>query len=200
MGLVEAGVGLIPGGGGTKEMALRACDLALAIAPPEPKDAPSKFAQSGEYAAALKQSLETIAMAKVSNSAAEARTLGLLAPQDRVTRNRDRLLLDAKAQAALLADQGYVAPIPRTAIPAAGLAVLPTLETGIFLMGEDLPLSTTRKWRAKRRMSFAEAELRREAWFPNSICSISSGRRFFPFAASGRRRSASHSRSKPESR
>jgi 3-hydroxyacyl-CoA dehydrogenase len=136
MGLVEAGVGLIPGGGGTKEMALRACDLALAIAPPEPKDPPSKFAQSGEYAAALKQSLETIAMAKVSTSAAEARTLGLLAPQDRVTRNRDRLLLDAKAQAALLADQGYVAPIPRTAIPAAGLAVLPTLETGIFLMGE----------------------------------------------------------------
>jgi len=136
MGLVEAGVGLIPGGGGTKEMALRACDLALAIVPPEPKDPPSKFAQSGEYATALKRALETIAMAKVSTSAAEARNLGLLAPQDRVTRNRNRLLLDAKAQASLLADQGYVAPLPRADIPVAGTGALAMLETGIFLMGE----------------------------------------------------------------
>jgi len=136
MGLVEAGVGLIPGGGGTKEMALRAHDLAMAIAPPEPRDPPAKFAQSGEYATALKRALETIAMAKVSTSAAEARSLGLLAPSDSVTRNRERLLLDAKAQAILLAEQGYVPPIPRTQIPVAGLAALPTLETGIFLMGE----------------------------------------------------------------
>jgi len=136
MGLVEAGVGLIPGGGGTKEMALRACDLALQFAPPEPKDSTAKFAQSGEYATALKRALETIAMAKVSTSAAEARGLGLLAAQDRITRNRDRLLLDAKAQASLLAGQGFVAPIPRTQIPVAGLAALPMLETGIFLMGE----------------------------------------------------------------
>jgi 3-hydroxyacyl-CoA dehydrogenase len=136
MGLVEAGVGLIPGGGGTKEMVLRACDLAFAMVPPEPKDPISKFAQSGEYATALKRALETIAMAKVSTSAAEARNLGLLMPQDRLTRNRDRLLLDAKAQASLLADQGYLASIPRTQIPVAGLAALPMLETGIFLMGE----------------------------------------------------------------
>jgi 3-hydroxyacyl-CoA dehydrogenase len=136
MGLVEAGVGLIPGGGGTKEMAIRAHDLAVAMAPPEPRDPPAKFAQSGEYATALKRALETIAMAKVSTSAAEARSLGLLAFSDRVTRNRDRLLLDAKAQAVLLAEQGYIAPLPRMQIPAAGLAALPTLETGIFLMGE----------------------------------------------------------------
>jgi 3-hydroxyacyl-CoA dehydrogenase len=136
MGLVEAGVGLIPGGGGTKEMALRAHDLAMAIAPPEPRDPPSKFAQSLEYAAALKRSLETIALARVSTSAAEARNLGLLEPSDRVTRNRERLLLDAKAQAVLLAEQGYIAPTPRSEIPAAGLAVLPTLEAGIFMMGE----------------------------------------------------------------
>jgi 3-hydroxyacyl-CoA dehydrogenase len=136
MGLVEAGVGLIPGGGGTKEMALRAHDLAMAIAPPEPRDPSSKFAQSLEYAAALKTSLETIAMAKVSTSAAEARTLGLLTSVDRITRNRSRLLLDAKAQAILLADQGYIPPIPRTQIPVAGVAALSTLETGIFLMGE----------------------------------------------------------------
>jgi 3-hydroxyacyl-CoA dehydrogenase len=136
MGLVEAGVGLIPGGGGTKEMALRAHDLAVSIAPPEPRDPPAKFAQSVTYAAALKRSLETIAMAKVSTSAAEARNLGLLEPSDRVTRNRERLLLDAKAQAVLLAGQGYIAPTPRSEILAAGLATLPTLETGIFMMGE----------------------------------------------------------------
>jgi 3-hydroxyacyl-CoA dehydrogenase len=136
MGLVEAGVGLIPGGGGTKEMALRAHDLAMAIAPPEPRDPSAKFAQSREYSAALKRALETIAMAKVSTSAAEARSLGLLSPADRVTRNRERLLLDAKAQAILLAEQGYVSPISRSQIPVAGLAALPVLETGIFLMGE----------------------------------------------------------------
>jgi 3-hydroxyacyl-CoA dehydrogenase len=136
MGLVEAGVGLIPGGGGTKEMALRAHDLAMAIAPPEPRDPPSKFAQSAAYAAALKRSLETIALAKVSTSAIEAINLGLLAPSDRVTRNRDRQLLDAKAHTVLLAEQGYIAPVPRMQIPAAGMAVLPALETGIFLMGE----------------------------------------------------------------
>ena len=136
MGLVEAGVGLIPGGGGTKEMALRAHDLAVAIAPPEPRDPPSKLAQSLAYNAALKQSLETIAMAKVSTSADDARTLGLLQATDRITRNRERLLLDAKAAVLTLANQGYVAPISRTQIPAAGLNALSTLETGIYLMGE----------------------------------------------------------------
>ncbi len=136
MGLVEAGVGLIPGGGGTKEMALRACDLALTIAAPDPRDPASKFAQSAAYSAALKDSLETIAMAKVSTSAAEARRLGLLAAEDRITHNRERLLLDAKAEAILLAEQGYTPPNPRTEIPSAGLSVLSTLETGIFMMGE----------------------------------------------------------------
>jgi 3-hydroxyacyl-CoA dehydrogenase len=136
MGLVEAGVGLIPGGGGTKELALRACDQATAAVPPEPRAPASKLAQSAEYSAALKRALETIAMAKVSTSAAEALSLGLLGSSDRVTTNRERLILDAKAQAILLADQGYLAPVPRAQIPVAGLAALPTLETGIFLMGE----------------------------------------------------------------
>jgi 3-hydroxyacyl-CoA dehydrogenase len=136
IGLVEAGVGLIPGGGGTKEMALRAYDLAFAQAPPEPRDPPSKFAQSGGYATALKRVLEPIAMAKVSTSAADARTLGLTSATDNITLNRERLLLDAKAHAAMLAEAGYTAPTPRTEIPAAGTAALSLLETGIYLMGE----------------------------------------------------------------
>lgn len=136
MGLVEAGVGLIPAGGGSKEMLLRAVDAAAALAPPDPRDPPSRFAQSAEMAAALKRALETIAMAKASASAAEARALGLLSPADRITMNRERLILDAKAAAAELAGGGYVAPQPRAAIPAPGIAALGALETGIFLMGE----------------------------------------------------------------
>jgi 3-hydroxyacyl-CoA dehydrogenase len=136
IGLVEAGVGLIPAGGGTKEMLLRAVDAAAALAPPDPKDPPSRFAQSAEMGTALKRVLETIAMAKVSTSAAEARALGLLGPADRITLNRERLLLDAKTQAAALAESGYAAPLQRMAVPAPGIAALATLETGIFLMGE----------------------------------------------------------------
>jgi 3-hydroxyacyl-CoA dehydrogenase len=136
MGLVEAGVGLIPAGGGTKEMFLHAFDAAVALAPPEPRDPPSRFAQSAELATALKRALETIAMAKASTSAAEARSLGLLAPADRITMNRDRLLLDAKAQAAALAESGYAPSQSRTQIPAPGIAALATLETEIYLMGE----------------------------------------------------------------
>ncbi len=136
IGLVEAGVGLIPAGGGTKEMLLRAVDAAAVLAPPDPKDPPSRFAQSAEMGTALKRVMETIAMAKVSTSAAEARVLGLLGPADRITLNRERLLLDAKTQAAALAESGYAAPLQRMAVPAPGTAALATLETGIFLMGE----------------------------------------------------------------
>jgi 3-hydroxyacyl-CoA dehydrogenase len=135
IGLVETGIGLIPGGGGTKEMLLRAVDSAIALAPPDPKDPPSRFAQSAEMNAALKRTLETIAMAKVSTSAAEARGLGLLLPADGITLNRERLLLDAKAQAIALAEAGYNAPQPRT-IPAPGTASLAVLNMGVFLMGE----------------------------------------------------------------
>ena len=140
IGLVEAGVGLIPGGGGTKEMLLRAIDAATAFAPPDPRvpnsNLTSRFAQSAELSSALRRSFETIALAKVSTSAAEARSLGLLGPADGITLNRERLLLDAKAHVALLAGAGYIAPQPRTQIPAPGTAALAMLETGAFLMGE----------------------------------------------------------------
>ena len=135
IGLVETGIGLIPGGGGTKEMLLRTVDAAAALAPPDPKDPPSRFAQSAEMNSALKRTLETIAMARVSTSAAEGQGLGLFSDSDRITMNRERLLLDAKAQAIALAEAGYVAPQMRT-VPAAGLATLGVLNTGIFLMGE----------------------------------------------------------------
>lgn len=136
IGLVEAGVGLIPGGGGTKEMLLRALDAAAAIAPPDPKDPPSRFAQSAEVQAAVKRVFETIAMAKVATSAVEGRTLGLIASSDRITLNRERLLLDAKAQVQAMVEAGYTAPVLRTQIPTPGTAALAMMETGVYLMGE----------------------------------------------------------------
>jgi 3-hydroxyacyl-CoA dehydrogenase len=140
IGLVEAGVGLIPAGGGTKEMLLRSIDAASALMPPEPRgldsSMASRFAQSAELATALRRSFETIALAKVSTSAAEARTMGLLTSSDRITMNRERLLLDAKAQALALVETGYAAPQPRMQIAAPGTSALAAMRTGAFLMGE----------------------------------------------------------------
>jgi 3-hydroxyacyl-CoA dehydrogenase len=136
IGLVEAGVGLIPAGGGTKEMVLRAMDWAAGlIGPDAAAGPPARFAQSAELATGLKRVLEAIAMAKASTSAEEARALGLLLPADRITMNRERLLLESKAQVAVLAETGYTAPQPRT-VPVPGISALATMETGIYLMGE----------------------------------------------------------------
>jgi 3-hydroxyacyl-CoA dehydrogenase len=117
-------------------MLLRAVDQATALAPPDPKDPWSRFAQSAEMNTALKKVFETIALAKVSTSAVEARGLGMLTSSDRITMNRERQLLDAKELALTLADAGFVAPQQRTQIPAPGMGALATLETGVYLMGE----------------------------------------------------------------
>jgi len=126
MGLVEVGVGLLPAGGGCKEMTLRAVDAAAAIRP-------DGRGESVEFMEAMKKAFETIAMAKVSTSAAEARTLGLLTGGDQVTMNRDRLLADAKAHALELR-RNYKPPRPRTDIPAPGESILATLKLGVHLM------------------------------------------------------------------
>jgi 3-hydroxyacyl-CoA dehydrogenase len=127
MGLVEVGVGLLPGGGGCKEMTLRAVDAANSIR----KDGRG---ESVELMEAMKKAFETIGMAKVSTSAAEARALGLLNDTDLVTMNRDRLLSDAKACALENARLGYKAPVPRADIPAPGENILATLKLGVHLM------------------------------------------------------------------
>ena len=133
MGLVETGVGLVPGGGGTKEMALHAIDAARASSGIDMAAMAARFALSADLQDALRQRFETVAMAKVSTSAAEARGLDLLGASDQITLNRERLLLDAREAAIYLAEAGYTAPAPRTvAVP--GEAVLPTLKLGIHLM------------------------------------------------------------------
>ncbi|MEO6983310.1 MAG: enoyl-CoA hydratase/isomerase family protein, partial [Edaphobacter sp.] len=134
MGLVEAGVGLIPGGGGCKEMVIRSVEAASSIRP----DARSEGVEIFE---ALKKNFETIAMAKTSTSAAEARALGFLRPADEITMNRDRLLADAKHKARDLADNGYTAPIPRADIAAPGESVLATLKLAVWTMHEGQYIS-----------------------------------------------------------
>jgi 3-hydroxyacyl-CoA dehydrogenase len=127
MGLVEVGVGLLPGGGGCKEMMLRAIDSAEAVRP-------GGRGESVEMVEAMKRAFETIAMAKVSMSAEEARGLGFLSEGDQVTMNRERVLADAKQRALDLARAGYKPPVPRTDIPAPGESMLATLKLGVHLM------------------------------------------------------------------
>jgi 3-hydroxyacyl-CoA dehydrogenase len=134
MGLVEAGVGLIPGGGGCKEMTIRSVEAGSSIRP----DARGEGVEIFE---ALKKNFETIAMAKVSTSAAEARAMGFLKASDNITANRERLLTDAKTKARAIADAGYSAPTPRTDIAAPGESVLATLKLAVWTLREGQYIS-----------------------------------------------------------
>jgi 3-hydroxyacyl-CoA dehydrogenase len=99
IGLVETGVGLIPGGGGSKEMLIRAGEHAAG-------------GEDLDLFHALKPVFENVAMAKVSTSAEEARTLGYLRPSDLISMNRDRGVADAKETALAMVRAGYHAPAP----------------------------------------------------------------------------------------
>jgi 3-hydroxyacyl-CoA dehydrogenase len=131
-GLVEVGVGLLPGGGGCKEMLLRAVDGATAAR--GGKGSGEALAGSIEMLEAMKRAFETIATAKVATSAHEARGLGFLNDSDRITMNRERVLSDAKARALELVRSGYEPPVPRKDIPAPGENLLATLKMGVHLM------------------------------------------------------------------
>jgi 3-hydroxyacyl-CoA dehydrogenase len=118
MGLVEVGVGLIPGGGGTKEMTVRAVEQL----PPGATD----------LLPAIQRAFETIAFAKTSASGPDAIRLGYLRPVDGVTMNRERLIADAKSRALLRVDEGYHAP-QAAAVRVGGDAVLAPLKLGVHL-------------------------------------------------------------------
>jgi len=130
-GLVEVGVGLLPGGGGCKEMLLRAVDGAAAA---HGKSSGEALAGSVEMLEAMKRAFETIATAKVATSAHEARALGFVAESDRITMNRERVLSDAKTRALELVRAGYEPPVPRTDIPAPGENLLAALKMGVYMM------------------------------------------------------------------
>jgi len=105
IGLVEAGVGLLPAGGGLKEIAVRASQAA---------------GPGGDVFAELKKTFETVAMAKVSASAVEAKELGLVRANDKVVFNAYELLHIARQEAAALAETGYRPPLPARRIQVAG--------------------------------------------------------------------------------
>jgi 3-hydroxyacyl-CoA dehydrogenase len=118
MGLVEVGVGLIPAGGGTKEMVARAAERM----PPGTRD----------LLPAVQQAFETIGFGRTSASGPHAYQLGYLRDVDQITMNRERLMADAKAVALRRADD-YQPPLPRLAIPVGGDAVAAPLKLGVHL-------------------------------------------------------------------
>ena len=119
IGLVEVGAGIIPAGAGCKEMLLRAMDAG---------------ADELDRLIRLRHVFETIALAKVSTSADEARRLGFLREADQVSMNPERLIADAKQAALALVRAGYRAPAPRTDIPVPGETAYAQMKLGIHLM------------------------------------------------------------------
>ncbi len=120
MGLVEVGVGLIPAGGGTKEMLARAVDGVM-------------LTPQLDLLAPVQRVFETIGFAKVSTSAADAKRIGYLRQGDSISMNRSRVMADAKTVALALAETGNVPEAPRTAIPVGGENVYAALTLGIHL-------------------------------------------------------------------
>ncbi len=123
MGLVEVGVGLIPGGGGNKEVYLRSYGEG-----PVPTD-PYKIPQHALQAAA--HALELIGMAKVAVGAKEAMDWGLLRKTDNITMNQDRLIYDAKQTVLAMIREGFKPRHPLTDIPVCGREGIATLTMGI---------------------------------------------------------------------
>ncbi|GIW23214.1 MAG: 3-hydroxyacyl-CoA dehydrogenase [Candidatus Sericytochromatia bacterium] len=123
MGLVEVGVGVIPGGGGTKELTLRAMDKVKNT----PDADPFPF---------LKQAFENIGMAKVSTSAYEAKNMGFLRDSDRIIVNKDRLIDEAKKSVLELVKKGYRAGQPREDIQVLGRSALSAFKLGLYTMKE----------------------------------------------------------------
>ncbi|MDX2029893.1 MAG: 3-hydroxyacyl-CoA dehydrogenase/enoyl-CoA hydratase family protein [Blastocatellia bacterium] len=121
IGLVEVGVGLLPGGGGTKEMAVRAAEAAEA-------------SPGVDQFEALKTNFELTAMGKVATSAAEARKWGLMRRQDRIVMNQDRLIEEAKQTVLQLAREGYVPPTPREDVLVLGEPALSKFKLGLHMM------------------------------------------------------------------
>jgi len=120
IGLVEAGVGLLPGGGGCKEFALRAV----------------MDAKGGSAFPFLQKYFEAVAMAQVSKSAENAKEIGYLRGCDKVVMNRFELLHVAKAEARALAEANYRPPLKAANIPVAGKSAFATFKMGMTNMLE----------------------------------------------------------------
>ncbi len=136
IGLVEAGVGLLPAGGALKEFALRSAQAA-------------QFAQGGDVLPYIQKLFQTVAMGTVSTSALEAKELGLLRATDTIVFNPYELLYVALSEARALADSGYRPPLPARAIAVAGDAgsavlkmMLVNMREGGFISAHDYEVSS----------------------------------------------------------
>jgi 3-hydroxyacyl-CoA dehydrogenase len=122
MGLVEVGVGLIPGAGGCKEMVRRIVSPAMKLTP------------GADALPFVQKVLEVVGAAKVSSSAAEARSFGFLSEADRIAMNRDHLLHEARQAVLELAAGGYAPPVNNNDCYAAGRDVRAGLKAAIYVL------------------------------------------------------------------
>ncbi len=121
IGLVEVGVGLIPGGGGTKEMAVRAAEIA-------------ESTPGADHFGILRHNFEMTAMGKVAMSAVEAQNWGLMRRRDRIVMNDRRVIEEAKRTVLTLAREGYVAPQPKQDVLVLGEQALTKFKLGMHMM------------------------------------------------------------------
>ncbi|MEM8940179.1 MAG: 3-hydroxyacyl-CoA dehydrogenase NAD-binding domain-containing protein [Bacteroidota bacterium] len=138
IGLVEVGVGLIPGGGGTKELTMRAAD---------------DYTPGDPELNTLQEYFMNIATAKVATSADEARHMNILKESDEITLNRSRLLTDAKEKVLALSDAGYTQPILRNDVKVQGKSALAMFHAGIsgmkygnYISDHDLKIGQKLAW------------------------------------------------------
>src|SRR4030095_1469451 len=134
--LVEVGVGLVPGAGGCKELVRRVVSPEMQLSNVDPLPF-------------LQQVLQTIGMAKVSTSAAEARSFGFLKQSDQIVMNRNYQIAEARKVVLSLAEAGYAPPVRGTTCYAAGRDAFAALRAGLYVMQQgdyiseyDLQVST----------------------------------------------------------
>jgi 3-hydroxyacyl-CoA dehydrogenase len=131
MGLVEVGVGLIPAGGGTKEMLIRNTEHLFKV------EKGGIYQKQIELMPFIARAFETIALAKVSTSGPEAVKLGYLRPMDKMTVNRDFLMEDAKKTVQAMNMEGYRSPRPREEIRVAGENTLAMIKLALWTLQEQ---------------------------------------------------------------
>ncbi len=131
MGLVEVGVGLIPAGGGTKELLIRNTEHLFEV------QKGGLYPKQIELMPFVARAFETIAMAKVATSGPEAVKLGYLRPTDKMTVNRDYLMEDAKKTVLAMNMEGYITPRPLKEIRVAGENTFAMVKLGLWSMHES---------------------------------------------------------------
>jgi 3-hydroxyacyl-CoA dehydrogenase len=131
MGLVEVGVGLIPAGGGCKEMLIRNTEHLFEVAPG------GVYPKQIEMVPFVARAFETIALAKVATSGPEAVKLGYLRPTDKMTVNRDFLIEDAKKTVLAINTEGYTPPRPLDEIRVPGENTFALIKMAIWTLNQQ---------------------------------------------------------------